>query len=802
MTDNNFQERFEKARRTIIGRSFAHLNPVQQQAVLATEGPLLLLAGAGSGKTTVLINRIANILKYGRGSDSHELPDNAGERELEILERCAADPAYPNVGYVESLCALEPAEPWRVLAITFTNKAAGELKSRLSLMLGTHGEDVWALTFHSACVRILRRDIELTGFASGFTIYDTADSLSILKRILKELDIDDRSFPPRSILAEMGKAKDARISAQKYISEAGNDYRRKKIGEVYLEYTRRLKASNAMDFDDLLFYTVKLLLENEEVRSYYQRRFRYVLVDEYQDTNNLQYIFASTIAGGYENICVVGDDDQSIYKFRGATIENILSFESHYKEARTIKLEQNYRSSNHILSAANAVIKNNAGRKGKELWTQRADGDKLTLFTAFNEHEEAAYVAARILDFFSSGEPFGHNAVLYRMNAQSNQLEYAFKREGIPYRVIGGTRFFDRKEIKDALAYLCAVASPSDDLRVLRIINTPPRGIGARTIEAAADIAGREGLSIFSVLERSADYPELKRASDRLLMFVSLIHSLRNAADNIPLDELYDILLEKSGYIKMLEQKDSDEDISRLENIRELKTNINQYMESTQDSSLAGFLDEIALYTGLDELDTEQDAVTMMTMHSAKGLEFPNVFIVGAEEGIFPSVRSIGEPGEMEEERRLCYVAITRAKNRLFLCSARQRMLFGRTTSSLPSRFIAEIPAENIETPNDYRPSVSFGGTGFSSFTETPAQYKERPIPADKPAAKKPNFSRAPAVLPSYQVGDRVSHKAFGDGEISKMTPMGNDSLIEIEFIDVGVKRLMLKAASVHMTKQ
>jgi len=802
MTEREIEKRIIKARRTIIERDFEHLNPVQRTAVLTTEGPLLLLAGAGSGKTTVLINRIANILKYGRASDSDELPDGIGERELEILERCAADPNCPESGSAEAFCSLDPVEPWRVLAITFTNKAAGELKARLASMLGTHGEDVWALTFHATCVRILRRDIERVGFASGFTIYDTSDSLSILKRILKELDIDDKSFPPRAVLSEMGRAKDARITPQAYIAAAGNDYRRRKMGEIYLEYARRLRAANAMDFDDLVYFAVQLLLENEDVRSYYQKRFRYVLVDEYQDTNNLQYILASTLAGGYENICVVGDDDQSIYKFRGATIENILSFEQQYKGARTIRLEQNYRSTNHILNAANAVIKNNVGRKGKKLWTERQDGEKLVLYTSYNEHEEAAYVSSRILDFYSKGEPFGHNAVLYRMNAQSNQLEFAFKREGIPYRVIGGTRFFDRAEIKDTLAYLCTVASPADDLRVLRIINTPPRGIGARTIEAAAGIAQREQLPLFSVLERADAYPELKKASDRLLLFASLIQGLREAAQNMPLDELYDMLLDKTGYVKMLEEKGTDENISRIENIRELKTNINQYISNEENSSLNGFLDEIALYTDLDELDSEQDAVTMMTMHAAKGLEFPNVFIVGAEEGIFPSVRSIGEPGEMEEERRLCYVAITRAKNRLMLCSARQRMLFGRTTSSLPSRFIDEIPAEDIDKPMESKPRVSFGGGGFSSFTESSAPYKERPIPAAAPAARPREFSSSSSRLPAFEVGDRVLHKAFGEGEIISMSPMGNDCLTEIEFTGVGAKRLMLRAASVHMTKK
>ena len=783
---NTFQQEYLDARRALILSDFAALNPMQQEAVLATEGPLLILAGAGSGKTTVLINRIAKLLKYGRAGDCEEIPDDADEKQLALLRQGGEE--------AKRLAAWDRVEPWRILAITFTNKAAGELKERLSRMLGEEAEDIWACTFHSACVRILRRDAERLGYTGSFTIYDTSDSLSLLKHIIKDMDLDEKSYAPRSILAEMGRAKDEGLSPTAYQQGAAmaSDLRRKTYGEVYQEYSRRCFAANAMDFDDLIYNTVKLLEENPDVLEHWQRRFRYVLIDEYQDTNRLQYRLSSLLAGGWGNICVVGDDDQSIYKFRGATIENILSFEGQYRGCRVIRLEQNYRSCSHILDAANAVIANNCRRKGKELWTDKAQGEKLTHYFADDERDEAQYVASRILSAYGRGASFRDHAVLYRMNAQSNQFEYAFKRSGIPYRIIGGTRFFDRAEIKDILAYLCLISAPSDDLRLTRVINVPARGIGARTVELVGELAAERNEPMFEILRHAEEIPQLQRAGMKLRLFSNLILELKDFAAAHRPDELLDELLEKTGYVRALEERNTTEDTARAENVRELKTSILTYMKESGDETLEGYLANVALYTDMDTYDSDTDAVVLMTIHSAKGLEFPTVFIVGMEETIFPGTRAIGEPEEMEEERRLCYVAITRAKEKLYLTSAHQRMLFGRTTANRVSRFVSEIPEEHIEKsiPRSY----SYGNLKQESAEAKREAPKPRAPAYPAPAAPKP------AVQASFSVGDRVRHKAFGAGEIVKMTPMGGDFLIEIRF-EAGVKKLMLRAAAAHMEK-
>ena len=767
---------------------FAKLNNMQQEAVLATEGPLLILAGAGSGKTTVLINRIANLLKYGRASDSDMLPAGADEEMLGTLLGGGEE--------ARRVAALDPVEPWRILAITFTNKAAGELKDRLERMLGEDARDVWACTFHSACVRMLRRDAEKLGFPSNFTIYDTSDSQSLVKKIVKDLDLDEKSFAAKSVLSEISRAKDGGVSAKEYLTSAQSmgDIRRINLGRIYSEYMRRMFLAGAMDFDDLLSFTVKLLAEDEETRSFWQRRFKYVLIDEYQDTNRLQYQFASLVSGGYGNICVVGDDDQSIYKFRGATIENILSFEEQFKNCRVIRLEQNYRSTGTILDAANAVIRNNTARKGKELWTAGDRGELLELYVADNENDEAQYVASKIMSEYGRGANWRDHAVLYRMNAQSNQLEYAFKRNGIPYRIIGGTRFFDRAEIKDILAYLCVIASHGDDLRLTRIINNPPRGIGAKSIETAQEIAARSSLTLFDVINGADSYPELARSAPRMREFANMIKALSSFAESNTPDLLLDEVLEKTGYLRMLEEKNTVEDTARAENVRELKTSIITYMKSSGDDTLAGFLADVALYTDLDNYDKDADSVVMMTVHSAKGLEFDTVFIVGLEETIFPGIRAIGESEDMEEERRLCYVAVTRAKRKLFLVSARQRMIFGRTTANKVSRFVEEIPEELINKKNipkrySYRDSER---EHTDTFGYAAREYSFKP-----PVTKK----SAPVAAADFSVGDRVRHSAFGTGTIAKMTPMGGDHLVEISFEGVGVKKLMLRAAALHMEK-
>ena len=842
MLDHQQELRFCRARRGAIARDFARLNPEQRDAVLATEGPLLLLAGAGSGKTTVLINRIANLMQYGRGSDSPEVPEWVTPDDLAFLEEYAAGagaPAQPDKERQERLCRLDPAAPWTILAITFTNKAAGELKDRLAKMLGPEAEDVWASTFHSACVRILRRDIHRLGFASSFTIYDTDDSLRVVKDCLKDLNLDDKQFPPRSVLGYISRAKDAMKLAEDYLAECekSGDFRLEKIAKVYVEYQRRLWEASALDFDDLILHTVRLLQQFEDVREYYQRKFRYVLIDEYQDTNYSQYLLASTLAGGHENLCVVGDDDQSIYRFRGATIENILSFEKQYPGCRTIRLEENYRSTKHILEAANAVIRNNQGRKGKELWTRAGEGDKLHLYQAMNESDEAQYVAARILEDYSQGLAWKDHAVLYRMNAQSNQLEQAFKRNGVPYRIIGGTRFFDRAEVKDMLAYLAVLNNPEDELRLTRIINNPPRGIGAKTVETAQAVAQREGASLYAVIDNARMYPELERSAAKLAVFTNLMAQLRQLLEELPLDKFYEELIVRTGYGTMLETKNTVEDRTRLENVRELLTSIHGYLENAGDEpSLAGFLDEIALYTDLDSHDPDQDCVVLMTMHSAKGLEFPVVFVVGAEEGIFPGVRAIGEQDEMEEERRLCYVAMTRAKKKLFLTCASQRMLFGRTSANRPSRFLNEIPTELVERSGrsflddssgwggipsrasgygGYERRGSYGSAGGRSPFDQRPQYGEAgPAGGDyggfrramsgagraaPRAAGQPSGNAAAAA--AFHKGDMVQHKAFGKGMILSIQKMGGDALVEIAFDNVGTKRLMLKSAAAHMTK-
>lgn len=820
---NQEQElRFCRARRAVIGLDFPTLNPEQRRAALATEGPLLLLAGAGSGKTTVLIHRVANLMKYGRGSDSDEVPGWVTEDDLAFLEAYAAHPLPDGKPEAERLCKLEPAMPWSIIAITFTNKAAGELKERLERMLGPTANDVWASTFHSACVKILRRDIEKLGFDRSFTIYDSADSERVVKDVLKDQRIDDKAFPARSVLSAISRAKDSMLSGPEYLAqcEKAGDFRLTKIAKVYVEYERRLREANALDFDDLILDTVRLLRDFEDVRGYYQNKFRYVLIDEYQDTNNLQYQLAALLAGKWENICVVGDDDQSIYRFRGATIENILSFEHQYQGARVIRLEQNYRSTQNILGASNAVIRNNQGRKGKELWTDHAAGDKVQVYTAMNESDEAQYVAAQILGDFAQGRRWKDHAVLYRMNAQSNQIEQAFKRNGVPYRIIGGTRFFDRAEVKDMLAYLCAVNNPADDLRLVRILNNPPRGIGPATVQRAQAIAAAEHCPVWEVIRNARAYPELQKAAARLAQFADLMSGLRRQAVELPLPDFYEEVVSRTGYAVMLEAKDTVEDRTRLENVRELLTSINSYIEDAEgEPTLAGFLDTIALYTDLDNHDPNEDCVVMMTMHAAKGLEFPVVFVVGVEEGIFPGIRAIGETEEMEEERRLCYVAMTRAKERLHLTCASQRMLFGRTSANRPSRFVGEIPAEYVQAsgrsywsaPDDDAAGRWTAPSTRSPSADRPSAYGAPRVPMGagsprrSPSAPRGGLGRpetkAPASLPSFQKGDAVVHKAFGAGMILNVTPMGGDALVEIAFDKGGTKRLMLKSAAQHMSR-
>ena len=781
----SLEQRFLTARKEYIIRQFSRMNPMQLEAVLTTEGPLLL-AGAGSGKTTVLINRIANLIRFGCAAGSDELARPVTEEDVCFLEGELAKPHEENRAAADELCALHPAAPWSIIAITFTNKAANELKERLTAMLGPEANDVWAMTFHSACCRILRREIERIGYDRSFTIYDTADSERVIKEILRDRNLDEKTFPPRSVLGMISKAKDQMASPEAFAKDAGDDYRLKRIAELYKEYQSRLKASNAVDFDDIILLTVQILQQFEDVRDYYQRKFRYVLIDEYQDTNHLQYLLASLLAGRYENICVVGDDDQSIYRFRGATIRNILDFEKEYKGARVIRLEQNYRSTQSILDAANAVISNNHGRKGKKLWTNNGAGDNILFYEAYNESDEANFVANNILTE-SHGKNFKDFAILYRTNAQSNAMEYAFKRCGIPYRIIGGTRFFDRAEVKDMLAYLWVISNRADDLRLKRIINQPPRGIGAKTVETIERLCAASGKPLYSVVSDPYSYPAMERSAQKLMNFTVLIEECAELAQTLPLPDFYEELLIRTGYVKMLEEKDELENRTRLENVRELKSSIVNYVENADTPTLSGFLEEIALYTDIEQYDQDADAVVMMTMHSAKGLEFPNVYVIGMEEGLFPGMRSIGDPEEMEEERRLCYVAITRAKKHLTLTCAKQRMLYGRTSVNRHSRFIEEIPPELI--------------TGKKA--ELPKTYQKPAQPQHQPRAWTDSFQtrKTQAALPDFRKGDMIVHDTFGRGMILSVLKMGNDAMLEIAFDQVGTKRLMACAAAARMHK-
>ena len=801
--NENLDSRFLTARRNYIRKQFSQLNNMQQEAVLTTEGPLLLLAGAGSGKTTVLINRIANIMRYGRGSDCNEIPDALTEEDAAFLETLGEELSDYDRWRADSLCAVEPAVPWSILAITFTNKAANELKERLATLLGPEAQDIWAMTFHSACCRILRRDIERMGYTRSFTIYDSSDSERVMKEIIKDMGLDDKTFPAKYVLGAISREKDNMVSAQEMLerAERTGDLRALHIARAYVKYQTQLKDNNALDFDDIIYVTVKLLQENEEVRRYYQRKFRYVLVDEYQDTNHMQYLLTSLLAGGYENICVVGDDDQSIYRFRGATIENILNFEKQYRGSRTIRLEQNYRSTQAILNAANAVIAHNLGRKGKRLWTANGQGEPITIYEAADEGAEGNYVAGQIIKQ-SKGKGFKDYAILYRTNAQSNALEFALKRNGIPYRVIGGTRFFDRAEVKDMLSYLCVINNRADDLRLKRIINNPPRGLGAKTIETAQRLAEAEHKPLYSVVSDPYSYAPLEKPAMKLMQFSALIEGLAQLLeDGISLPDFYDEVLIRTGYVDMLSAKPTEENKTRLENVRELKSSINSYIENAEIPTLAGFLEEIALYTDLEQYNESDDAVVMMTMHSAKGLEFPHVFLVGFEDGLFPGMRAIGDAEEMEEERRLCYVAITRAKQYLHISYAKQRMLYGRTSAALPSRFLKEIPEECVVRKGGFRkaqePAYSYGGSY--------AQYSGYTAPVKKPQPKGNTSSMVTASAKTAYLelnqGDMVMHAAFGRGLVLSVMKMGGDALLEIAFDDIGTKKLMAKTASAHMKK-
>lgn len=791
--DTQIAKDFLALRKQAIDRDFARMNDMQKQAVYQTEGPLLILAGAGSGKTTVLVNRIANMIRYGGGYTSTRVPQDVTDADLQELRRYIAGESC-DTQRVLSLLQDRPIKPWHILAITFTNKAAGELKERLHTMLGGDvADDVMASTFHSACVRILRRNIDRLGYTGSFTIYDTDDSQRVIKDILKARNVDDKMFPAKAVLTSISRAKDRLCSPAQMLGEAGRDYRLQTIANVYGEYQEALKKANALDFDDIIVKTVELFRKEPEVLDYYQERYRYIMVDEYQDTNTSQFELVSLLAQKYENLCVVGDDDQSIYKFRGATIENILGFEDQYPNAKIIRLEQNFRSTQNILNAANEVIARNVQRKGKTLWTQNEAGTQIHVHRSFDEQREAQAIADTILDYVKEGDSFSDSAVLYRMNAQSNSLEKCFVRVGIPYRIIGGLRFYERKEIKDIIAYLSVVNNPNDTVRLRRVINEPKRGIGDTTVASAQQIADQQGVSLFEVLKTADEYAALAKKSRVLRDFTQIIEDLQAIEENNTLDILLENLLERTGYLKYMERL-GFEGQTRIENIGELKSNILKYMEESDEPSLSGFLEEVSLYTDLDRMD-DGNVVTLMTIHSAKGLEFKNVFIAGMEDGIFPGMQSIFNPEELEEERRLAYVALTRAKKNLYLSNVAHRMLFGQTARNKPSRFIADIPEELLEIQDDtYNPNrmdvtspvvqrrtmiESGRSIGISSaHTHSSSSQQSK-------AGKKQVFA----------VGDAVSHKVFGAGTVLTASPMGNDTLVEVAFERVGTKKIMANFA-------
>ncbi len=796
---------FLQYKQALFEKVYDHLNPRQREAVFTVNDPLLVLAGAGSGKTTVLVQRIAFLVRYGNAYFGERLPDGVNEALIAQLKAALELPKEEIEARFLPLFAEDPCPTFRVLAITFTNKAANEIKTRLAGALPEElgVDDIWAGTFHSVCVRILRSHGDRMGYAPGFTIYDTDDQKKVYAEALKQCNIDEKLLPIRTVQNIVSRAKDHLMTPDDFFAEA-EDYRTKQIAKVYEAYQRLLREANALDFDDLIMQTVLLLKNHQNVREYYQNRFRYVSVDEFQDTNPAQLELTVLLSGGRRNLMVVGDDDQSIYRFRGATIENILSFDRLFPDAKVIKLEQNYRSTSTILDAANAVISHNEGRHAKTLWTAQGDGDAITLYHADDQNAEARYVVDTITkEVAAKRATYRDFAVLYRMNAQAQSLEKALARAAIPYRVLGGVRFTDRKEIKDAVAYLQLINNHADNLRLGRIINEPSRGIGARTLEAIAAIATEQNCSQFSVIERADRFVALARSKERLLDFAKLINDLTALSKTLSLDALFDEVLDRSGYRQALKDK-GEAEAERLDNLEEFKSGILEYEKEAEEPTLTGFLEETALVADVDRYDENADAVVLMTIHSAKGLEFPRVFLPGIEEGIFPSAQAAMEgPAELEEERRLCYVALTRAKKKLYLVCAKTRLLYGRTQANRPSRFVEEIPKQLLKEENlSHRVSSAEFSDRFSSFAGF-GESDHRPQTASKTSLGKTTvgtsvFQKKEPVREKLAPGDKVFHGAFGEGQILSVKPMGADLLYEILFDKVGVKKMMASYAKLE----
>ena len=810
--DKHLAERYIAAKRALFNKVYGSLNDKQREAVFTTEGPLLVLAGAGSGKTTVLVRRIAFIIRYGNAYMTNFVPATLNETHVAELES-AVRLSVEEIEQILPEFIHDPCPPYRMLAITFTNKAANEIKSRLVSQFAdeTLARDIWTGTFHSVCMRILRTYADRVGYERGFTIYDTDDSKKAVVAAMKRLKIDDKQFPPKSVITTISHAKDNLQDPDDFEEAAGADYRLGRIAAIYRAYAEELAASNAMDFDDIIMQTVRLLRENPDVLDYYRRKFRYVCIDEYQDTNKAQFVLASLLSGGSNNLMVVGDDDQSIYKFRGATIENILGFDKVFPNATIIKLEQNYRSTKNILAAANGVIACNRGRRGKNLWTAGEKGEPIVLRKTEDQMIESRSIVDTIRSLTESGERhFRDFAVLYRTNSQSAGIERALSRSTIPYRVVGGTRFNDRKEIRDAVAYLQLLTNHADRERLLRIINEPRRKIGDKTIALVSAIAEEQGRSLFWVMEHAEDYPALGRAVPMLRGFTDLIHRLTELMNTLPLPDLFDAVMEQSGYLPML-IAGGEPEREHVENIAELKSNLVEYVQNTEmlgeTPTLTDFLEEYALVADVDKYDTEADAVVLMTIHSAKGLEFPIVFLPGMEDGIFPGMQNIvGSPEDMEEERRLCYVALTRAKEQVYILHAKSRIWYGQTVANPLSRFVAEIPEELVMREDltmeaamaageSAAGAASWGYAAMAGHTyyERPKR-RAQPQHTDRITVGQPTPSAtvaARATLNTFEPGDRVVHATFGEGEILSIKPMGADKLIEVMFDAVGTKKLM-----------
>jgi len=807
----DFNQKYIKLKRALFDKCYASLNSRQRDAVFSVNGPLLVLAGAGSGKTTVLVKRVVFIIKYGNAYWDETIPEYVDQRYIDEMEYALASPDTSIAEDMLQDFSCEPCRPYRMLAITFTNKAANEIKARLAAALDDEeaAKDIWAGTFHSICMRILRANCELIGYKKEFTIYDADDTKKAISAAMKRCNIDEKQLPLKSVISTISRAKDRLLSPAEYAAEAGADFRLARIAKIYAEYQSAMIASNAMDFDDIIVNTVKLFKTNPDVLEFYRRKFRYVCVDEYQDTNEAQFVLTSMLASGFDNLMVVGDDDQSIYKFRGATIGNILGFDKHFSSAKVIKLEQNYRSTSTILDAANAVIANNSGRKGKRLWTDGERGEKITVRRLEDENHEARSIADTVNKAVGDGtRAYRDFAILYRNNAQSNAIERALAKSAIPYRMLGGVRFTDRKEIRDAVAYLQLIANHSDRERLLRIINEPRRKIGEATINAVSLIAAEQGCSLFEVIENARNYTALSRSVSSLEGFASLINSLTVKSKHLSLPDLFDAVLDDSGYRDMIvlagpEEKD------RLDNLEEFKSSIIEYVSKTEEPTLMGFLEENALVADVDRYDESADAVVLMTVHSAKGLEFPVVIIPGFEDGIFPSMQTVvGSSEDMEEERRLAYVALTRAKSQIYIMYTKHRLLYGQTQANPLSRFVAEIPEQYTKRENEDMGRGMYGsGFGVKTYyTERPSSTPQQRSAQTARGAKsygrvssladttigKPIFEKKPETNKiTFKPGDRVKHHSFGEGEILSARQMGADVLYEVMFDKVGTKRLM-----------